>query len=67
MWRKRQILEKEKESYKMEKDNYFIIGVVVIILAFLATLGYAENAKLECRQYAIQQGLSASDVQAICK
>jgi len=52
----------------MDKESLiFISGTAAVLLSFLFLLGYCENLQLECRQFGMQQGLSASDVQAICK
>lgn len=54
----------------MDTSKEFIVAmgtVVFFIAAMCITAAYCDNNKLECRQHAIQQGLTASDVQAICK
>lgn len=43
-------------------------GIFVVFLAVMfGSFIHSDNNRLECRQHGIQQGLSASDIQAICK
>lgn len=52
----------------MDKEILIVIGTVItVFLAMCLTISYVSTVNLECRQFGMQQGISASEIQAICK
>jgi len=53
---------------KMDHDLLIIvIGFVVFFGMFFGVMAYCETSKAECRIAAIQKGMTAIEIQGVCK
>ena len=44
-----------------------VIGFVVFFSMFFGLMAYCETAKVDCRTAAIQKGMTAIEIQGVCK
>jgi hypothetical protein len=54
----------------MNTENDFlvaVIGFVVFFGMFFGVMAYCETAKADCRTAAIQKGMTAIEIQGVCK
>lgn len=52
----------------MDKESLiWISAIAIFVISVISSMVFVEYLTLECRQFGMEKGISASEIQAICR
>ena len=52
----------------MDKETIiWLVGIAIIVSTFIGSVVYVETLTLDCKKHGMDKGISASEIQAICR
>jgi hypothetical protein len=52
----------------MDKETIiWLVGIAIFVSSIIGSMVYVEYLTLECKQFGMEKGISASEIQVICR